>query len=103
MNNERSPAEVRLTDGLGPLPEADVQWVDGKDQWGYDDYSHAYSAEAMTAYAAQQVTAERERINALVAEIRAHWIKANGEESMSVSALDVIAGVIADGSYVERA
>lgn len=49
------------------------------------------------------VAAERERINTLLAAIRAHWVKANGEDSMSVSALDVIAGVIADGSYVERA
>lgn len=29
------------------LPEPDVQWVDGKDQWGYDTYDKAYSHEAM--------------------------------------------------------
>ena len=45
---------------------------------------------------------ERERINALLAAIREHWIKANGEDSMSVSALDQIAEVIADGSYVQE-
>jgi hypothetical protein len=46
--------------------------------------------------AAAVEAAERERINELLAAIRAHWIKANGEDSMSVSALDVIAGVIAE-------
>jgi hypothetical protein len=50
-----------MTDVLGPLPEPDVMWVDGKDQWGYDDYSSAYSADALVAFAAQQVAAERER------------------------------------------
>lgn len=48
-------------DELGPLPETDVRWVDGKDQWGYDEYSSAYSEEAMRAYAAEQVAVERER------------------------------------------
>ena len=61
MQQTDPPAKVASNDRLGPLPEADVQWVDGKDEWGYDDYNHAYSAEAMTAYAAQQVAAERER------------------------------------------
>ena len=46
---------------------------------------------------------ERERINALLAAIRAHWIKANGFDSMSVAALDAVAEVIADGSYVLQA
>jgi hypothetical protein len=45
---------------------------------------------------------ERQRINELLAAIRAHWVKANGEDSLSVSALDQIAEVIADGSYVKQ-
>lgn len=62
-----------------------------------------YTADQMEAYAAAAVAAERERINLLLAAIREHWIKANGPESLSVSALDVIAAVIADGSYVDDA
>lgn len=45
--------------------------------------------------------AERERVTLLLAAVREHWIKANGPDSLSVRALDVIAEVIADGSYVE--
>jgi protoporphyrinogen oxidase len=37
-------------DDLPPLPEPDIQWVDGRDQYGYDTYDHAYSAEALRAY-----------------------------------------------------
>lgn len=36
---------------LPPLPEPDVFCVDGSDRWGYDTYSHAYSADALQAYA----------------------------------------------------
>lgn len=61
MAKNATPAKTQLTDKLDPLPEPDVQWVDGKDQWGYDAYDHAYSAEAMKAYAAQCVAQERER------------------------------------------
>lgn len=60
MTTEATPGALGLGEGLGPLPEPDVSWVDGKDKWGYDDYSHAYSAEAMKAYAAQEVAAERD-------------------------------------------
>lgn len=60
----------------------------------------SYDKEAFRAYGEACVAAERERINALLVAIREHWLKANGEESLSVAALDVIAEVIADGSYV---
>jgi hypothetical protein len=64
-----------------------------------------FFAEQMVAYgeacAAKAVAAERDRIVALLEAIREHWVKANGEDSLSVGALDVIAEVIADGSYVE--
>jgi hypothetical protein len=50
----------------------------------------------------QPTLTERQRIKELLAAIRAHWVKANGEDSMSVSALDQIAEVIADGSYVKH-
>ena len=42
-----------------PLPEPDVSWQDGQDQYGYVTYDHAYSAEAMHAHAAA-VSAERD-------------------------------------------
>lgn len=42
---------------------------------------------------------ERERINGLLTAIREHWVAYNGEDSISVGALDKIAEVIADGSY----
>jgi len=45
---------------------------------------------------------ERGRTNALLSAIREHWVKANGEDSLSVAALDTIAEVIADGSYVAQ-
>jgi hypothetical protein len=38
-------------DGLPALPEPDVSWVDGKDQYGYDTYDHAFSASLMRDYA----------------------------------------------------
>lgn len=50
----------------------------------------------------EAVMAERERINALLAAIREHWVKANGADCISVGALDQIAEVIADGSYVRK-
>ena len=48
------------------------------------------------------VLQERERINSLLAAIREHWVKANGEDSIPVAALDQIASVIADGSFVPK-
>ena len=65
MSDCGSPANVGSMEGLGVLPKTDVSWVDGKDQWGYDDYSHAYSEEAMRDYALAEVqralAVERER------------------------------------------
>lgn len=87
MTTEATPTAVGSNDELGPLPEPDVQWVDGKDQWGYDDYSQAYSAEATTAYAAQQVAAERERCAHLAGELQAlrnhvaHWHRAGIDDA----------------------
>lgn len=42
------------------LPETDVRWIDGTDKWGYPEYSHAYSADAMRAYGLACILAERE-------------------------------------------
>jgi len=56
--------------------------------------------EAMTRYAHAAVTGERERITKLLAAIREHWVKANGEDALSVGALDQIWEVIEDGSFV---
>lgn len=36
---------------LPPLPEPEVMWVDGKDQWGYDAHEHAFSADQVRTYA----------------------------------------------------
>lgn len=125
MTTELAPAKVRFSDQLGhaneaqPLPEPagfrtryrSEPGMIGHYPWTYADQGRRRierpSCEYEDLFTADQVraavAAERERINTLLAAIRAHWIKANGEDSMSVSALDVIAGVIADGSYVERA
>lgn len=35
---------------LPKLPEPDLSFEDGKDQWGYTAYAHAYSADQMQAY-----------------------------------------------------
>ena len=58
MNNKTTPGNVRLNDGLGQLPEPDVCHEMARDDWR-EDWS--YSEEAMRAYAAEQVAAERER------------------------------------------
>ena len=44
---------------------------------------------------------ERQRINELLQAIREKWVASNGKDSISVSVLDTIAEVIADGSYVK--
>ena len=59
MQTELSPAKVRLGDELGHLPEPDMCHQRSKDDCT-DEFS--YSAEAMRAYAAAQVDAERERL-----------------------------------------
>ena len=58
MQTEVAPAKVRLRDELGQLPEPDVCHEMARDDWR-EDWS--YSADAMRAYAAEQVAAERER------------------------------------------
>jgi hypothetical protein len=65
MNHEPTPAKVRLTEGLGPLPEADGTAEANKErhpEGGYTfDEIPAWSERLVRAYAAEQVTAERER------------------------------------------
>ena len=66
MTDQATPAKVRLTDGLGPLPEAAFPAVREGDLqtacWEVD----TYTADQMCAYAAAAVAADRERIiNAL--------------------------------------
>jgi len=71
----------------------DASDLDGSiEQW-----EPLYTKEAIDA----AVAADRKRVTLLLAAVREHWVKANGEDSLSVGALDVIAEVIADGSYVE--
>ena len=62
MSDELSPAEVRLTDGLGPLPPAMTDYPDhGEQTWREED---------MRAYAAQERAAERERWDTLLSAAR---------------------------------
>ena len=63
MSNETTPGNVRLNDGLGQLPEPDVCHEMARDDWR-EDWS--YSADAVRAYAAEQVAAERERCARIV-------------------------------------
>ena len=62
MNTEATPANVGSMEGLGPLPAASLT---------HDRHGHAlligpcYTAEAMRAYATEQVAAERERWSAI--------------------------------------
>jgi hypothetical protein len=50
------------------IPEPEVSYVDGVDQWGYDDYSEAFSAEQMqAAYAAGRASRDAE-VEALKAD-----------------------------------
>jgi hypothetical protein len=48
-----------------PLPEPDVSWQDGQDQYGYVTYDHAYSAEALHAHAAAVTAAKDAEIAGL--------------------------------------
>ena len=64
------------------------------------DHHKAWVAH-ITAERDAAIQVERARIISLLDAIREHWVKANGADSMSVSALDAIAEVIADGTYVK--
>jgi hypothetical protein len=78
-----------------------LPYVDAYDEHGlWYEQRGPYSEDDMFSYATKAVTFDRYRIAALIASVREHWVKVNGEDSISVSALDVIASVIADGSYV---
>ena len=72
MQTEVAPAKVRLSDELGQLPEPDMCHEMARDDWR-EDWS--YSADAMRAYAAEQVAAERERC-AKVCELRGRALEA---------------------------
>ena len=68
MTTEATPAKVRLTEELGPLPES-----------RRGCYDAAYSADQMRAYAEEQVAAERERVRSHVAAIKVPaWARRNG-------------------------
>ena len=64
MSDELSPAKVRLTDGLGPLPEPVHR--------EFREPCERYTAAQMRAYASQEVTrahAEIERLRGIVPEV----------------------------------
>ena len=68
MSNDSMPAKVRLTDGLGPLPEPAL-WEDSI----HDAPAMAYTADQMRKYAAQQVAAERERWRDAIEALAHSW------------------------------
>ena len=71
MNGQATPAKVRLTDGLGPLPEPAAETVmdlyadhEGPvEAWQYlPADAMLYTANQMRDYAAQEVAAAIERV-----------------------------------------
>jgi hypothetical protein len=73
-------------DGDVPMPELpspDVAWVDGKDEYGYDTYDHAYSAEQMQEFASAYG-------NARVAAALASAGKPSGQDAIDAAMLDAL-------------
>ena len=65
MSDEHSPAKVRLTDGLGPLPEYAHEF---RPRWFGDD--GGFTGTQMRLYALDAVAAERARwTEAVMAEL----------------------------------
>lgn len=85
MNNEPTPAKVRLTEGLGPLPEADGT-AEANKEWhpegGYTfDEIPAWSEALVRAYAAEQVAAERERVFSAIKAFP-HWLGPQAKQEL---------------------
>ena len=58
MTDQATPAKVRLTDGLGPLPKAHLRAEAlAVMNAGWEHGGHVYSGDQMRAYAAQEVAA----------------------------------------------
>ena len=83
MTEEATPANVRLTDGLGPLPA--TGYVLAREGDGHSDLrlmsEPAYTEEQMRAYAAEQVAAERERCSVLTDDMLRYAMAALGTGS----------------------
>lgn len=64
-SKSNTPGKVALTEGLGPLPEADGTAEANKERHPEGGYTYdevpAWSEPLVRAYAAQEVAAERER------------------------------------------
>ena len=65
-----------MTDTTYTLPEPEVSYVNGVDQWGYDDYDHAFSAtQIIEAFVAGRASRDVE-VEALRADAgRYRWIR----------------------------
>lgn len=62
MDTSSQPLLAVADDGLPPLPEPDVMYEDGRDQWGYTAYGHAHSDDQL-----------RQAQRQAVAFVRAAW------------------------------
>ena len=74
MTTDATPAKVGSNDGLGPLPPSPAEVGDlilqkreHVQALGWGNREHLYPASQVRAYAAREVTAERNRIAQLVA------------------------------------
>ena len=68
-NDVAGPDGSALSEGLGPLPEPAIRFVE--DENGVSVYPDYYDANQMRAYAMQERTAERERIAAKLKQMDA--------------------------------
>ena len=85
---------------LPPLPEPDVSWVDGKDQYGYDEYSHAHSDAATLNYADQAVAAEREHWQAATALCDKHQPSGGARGYCVICAGEALSAALSKISYL---
>lgn len=106
MSDDATPAKVRLTDGLGPLPEPAAETVmdlcadhEGPvEAWQYLPADEMlYTADQMRDYAAQEVGAALERVIAERDKLRAalgsiHWRVARSDTAFD----DIAAAVLTE-------
>lgn len=68
------------TENLPPLPEPDIFYEDGKNEWGYTDLGSAYSANAVRQAQREAIAAERRKQAALQSIDAGQDIEASGEQ-----------------------
>ena len=77
MDDDATPAVLRLNTQLGPLPEASTRTDRHIDGYGVP----AFTEDDMRAYAAQEVAAERERCDVLTDDMLRYAMAAMGTGS----------------------